>query len=354
MSPIAQLWLGQRASEVMSSIRKELDSKKKRSLDNSAVLEELNRFYTIALNANPDLKRELDAVKKKAKMVKLDYLANERQHLCKAKEEIDGHLSAKLKRQTLNLDEAIDALEEEAELRDFFQPDGNISGASREDVELKRQLLALKEKKADLESASSLERLLNVMQAENAIMNKLFPKYRKEMANLAKELDALKKKCNIQYTEYQTASGEAMQSEQHAFKQQWQQQQPQQKTNMRNFNLTPEAKAALREALLSALRSPIGQIDAICLQRAIDEGLPKQAIVDAAVEAMERYQRRQFFREKEKCSKKHEGQELSTHIKRMTRSDIFLSSEPLPSSSRDGYPKTVSKKRKIGDAQRAS
>ena len=69
---------------------------------------------------------------------------------------------------------------------------------------------------------------------------------------------------------------------------QLQQAKPSQQTK---FHLSPEAKQALREAVLSAIRHPNGDIDPACLQRAMAQGLPQQAIVNAAAVARERDRR---------------------------------------------------------------
>ena len=53
------------------------------------------------------------------------------------------------------------------------------------------------------------------------------------------------------------------------------------------FHLTPQAKVAVREAVLSAIRHPNGIIDPSRLQRAIAEGFPEKAILNAAVVARE-------------------------------------------------------------------
>ena len=68
--------------------------------------------------------------------------------------------------------------------------------------------------------------------------------------------------------------------------QQQQQQQPKQR-----FHLSPDAKTALREAVLSAIRNPNGIVDPECLKRAMQMGLPEKAILNAAVVARERDKR---------------------------------------------------------------
>ena len=60
-----------------------------------------------------------------------------------------------------------------------------------------------------------------------------------------------------------------------------------QQPQKRGFNLTPEAKSALRDAVLSAIRNN-GEIDPTLLQRAIAQGLPKEAIINAAKVARDR------------------------------------------------------------------
>ncbi|KAL7547063.1 hypothetical protein ACHAWF_010379 [Thalassiosira exigua] len=62
--------------------------------------------------------------------------------------------------------------------------------------------------------------------------------------------------------------------------------------------LTPAMKNAFREAMLSAIRHPTGKVDEGCLQRAVILGLPKQAILDAAVVARQRDKRDREMRTK--------------------------------------------------------
>ena len=62
------------------------------------------------------------------------------------------------------------------------------------------------------------------------------------------------------------------------------QQHPAQK---QRYNLTPEAEAALQEAVFSAIRNN-GQIDSLLLERAIAQGLPKKDILNAALAAVDR------------------------------------------------------------------
>ena len=68
-------------------------------------------------------------------------------------------------------------------------------------------------------------------------------------------------------------------------------QQSQQQPGQKKFHLSHEAKQALREAVLSAIRHPNGDIDPTCLQRAMAQGLPQMAIVNAALVARERDRR---------------------------------------------------------------
>jgi len=56
----------------------------------------------------------------------------------------------------------------------------------------------------------------------------------------------------------------------------------------KKFHLTPEAKVALREAVLSAIRHPQGTVDPTFLKRAMALGLPEKAILNAAVVARQR------------------------------------------------------------------
>eukprot|EP00956_Cyclotella_meneghiniana_P035019 scaffold110397_cov72-Cyclotella_meneghiniana.AAC.1 len=85
------------------------------------------------------------------------------------------------------------------------------------------------------------------------------------------------------------------------------QQQPSQKTK---FNLTPEGRAALREAVLSAIRNN-GEIDPILLQRAMAQGLPKQAILNAAVVARDRDRKNK--EEREKKMRQHQQQQQQSN-----------------------------------------
>lgn len=56
----------------------------------------------------------------------------------------------------------------------------------------------------------------------------------------------------------------------------------------KKFILTSEQKVVLREAVLSAIRHPQGTVDSELLQRAIAEGLPEKAVLNAAVVARQR------------------------------------------------------------------
>ena len=64
------------------------------------------------------------------------------------------------------------------------------------------------------------------------------------------------------------------------------------------YQLTPQAKVALREAVLSAIHHPQGVVATECLQRAVAEGLPRHAVLNAAIvarqrDALNKQQRRQ-------------------------------------------------------------
>jgi hypothetical protein len=61
-----------------------------------------------------------------------------------------------------------------------------------------------------------------------------------------------------------------------------------QQQQRQKFNLTAEAKQALKEAILSAIRDPNGEVDQMALQRAMALGLPKQAILNATLIARKR------------------------------------------------------------------
>ena len=75
-------------------------------------------------------------------------------------------------------------------------------------------------------------------------------------------------------------------------------QQPQKQSSQKSrFNLTPEGRAALREAVLSAIRNN-GDVDPILLQRAMAQGIPKQAILNAAVVARDRDRKNREEKEK--------------------------------------------------------
>lgn len=93
----------------------------------------------------------------------------------------------------------------------------------------------------------------------------------------------------------------------HGYSQQQQQQQrshqsqssSQSSSHKKSFNLTPEAKAALREAVLSSIRNN-GVMDPVLLQRAMAQGLPEKAVLNAAVVARERDKRNREDREKKR------------------------------------------------------
>ncbi|KAL7460966.1 hypothetical protein ACHAXS_001400 [Conticribra weissflogii] len=54
------------------------------------------------------------------------------------------------------------------------------------------------------------------------------------------------------------------------------------------YNLTPVQKIALREAVQSAVRDPFGKINQSSLQRAVEAGLPKRSVLNAAAVAVRR------------------------------------------------------------------
>lgn len=62
-----------------------------------------------------------------------------------------------------------------------------------------------------------------------------------------------------------------------------------QQQQRQKFNLTAEAKQALKEAILSAIRDPNGEVDQMALQRAMAQGLPKQSILNASLLARKRF-----------------------------------------------------------------
>ncbi|KAL7535104.1 hypothetical protein ACHAWF_005057, partial [Thalassiosira exigua] len=65
-------------------------------------------------------------------------------------------------------------------------------------------------------------------------------------------------------------------------------------------HLTPGAKNALLHAVLTAIRHPTGKVDEHCLQRAMAQGLPKQAILNAAQVALERDRRNREQRRRQR------------------------------------------------------
>ena len=65
----------------------------------------------------------------------------------------------------------------------------------------------------------------------------------------------------------------------------------QQQHNKPRFHLSQQAKVALRETVLSAIRHPQGTVDQACLQRAMAQGLPERAILNAAAVARQRDQK---------------------------------------------------------------
>ena len=73
----------------------------------------------------------------------------------------------------------------------------------------------------------------------------------------------------------------------------------QQQQKKARFHLTPEAKVALREAVLSAIRHPQGTVDPGCLQRAMAQGLPEKAILNAAHVARQRDAKNRLLRQQQ-------------------------------------------------------
>jgi hypothetical protein len=61
--------------------------------------------------------------------------------------------------------------------------------------------------------------------------------------------------------------------------------------NPHRVNLTPEAKEALRDAVLSAILHPHGEVDPFFLQCALSRGLPKEVVLHAAAAARQRDRR---------------------------------------------------------------
>lgn len=66
---------------------------------------------------------------------------------------------------------------------------------------------------------------------------------------------------------------------------------PAQSTACVRDNLTPEVKEALRDAVLSAILHPNGEVNPILLQCALSRGLPKEVVLHAAVAARQRDRR---------------------------------------------------------------
>jgi ATP-dependent helicase STH1/SNF2 len=100
----------------------------------------------------------------------------------------------------------------------------------------------------------------------------------------------------VQQMSYQTQQQQQVQHS--GLQQQVRQSQPAPQQKQR-FNLTPEAKSALREAVLSAIRNN-GSMDPNLLQRAMDQGLPRQAILNAALVAIDRDKKNREEREKKR------------------------------------------------------
>ena len=207
--------LAQKATDVMAKVRKELDVKKRRNLDNSELIDQVDHHLAKIKCSNDGCSgfdKELRDLKLKALKLESYYFAIEEKLLAKAKNEIMKLCHAKYENERSKLEEEIETLEERAELSSFLQFDDDDYGASmeysNEDIKYQYQLHALKEKKADLEIASRFKTELDIMKAENQIMNKLFPAYDKERSKLGDELIAWRKKCNIECFDIQTVSRE--------------------------------------------------------------------------------------------------------------------------------------------------
>lgn len=63
----------------------------------------------------------------------------------------------------------------------------------------------------------------------------------------------------------------------------------QKKSEKSRYNLTPVQKLALREAVQSAVGNPFGKINPSSLQRAVEAGLPKRSVLNAAAVAVRRH-----------------------------------------------------------------
>eukprot|EP01082_Thalassiosira_pseudonana_P010572 g9413.t1.1.5e17418a.1.5e1746ac g9413 g9413.t1 contig36:514113-516995(+) len=105
----------------------------------------------------------------------------------------------------------------------------------------------------------------------------------------------------------QTSASSSQQQQQHPH-------QSQSSTSQKQkFNLTPTAKLALRDAVLSAIRNN-GQIDPTLLSRTMAHGIPKNAIMNAAKAAMDRDQKNR--EEKKKLRQQREMMDLEAERNR--------------------------------------
>ncbi|KAL7490103.1 hypothetical protein ACHAW6_015831 [Cyclotella cf. meneghiniana] len=95
------------------------------------------------------------------------------------------------------------------------------------------------------------------------------------------------------------------------------------------FNLTPEAKSALREAVLSAIRNN-GDIDPILLQRAMAQGLPKQAIINAAIVARDRDRKNRDEREKKRLQQQQQQQQQASTAQVITGTTAQIHPTTIP------------------------
>lgn len=71
----------------------------------------------------------------------------------------------------------------------------------------------------------------------------------------------------------------------------------------------PAARAALREAVLSAVRHPDGEVDSGCLQRAVSQGVHENVILDVAVVARQRDVRDREERRRRRTHQQHQQQQ---------------------------------------------
>ena len=110
------------------------------------------------------------------------------------------------------------------------------------------------------------------------------------VVDLTQQTQSNSRMVNGQSQQYGQQSHQVM-SQQQGPKQLQPQQQQQQQQPKQRFHLSPDAKTALREAVLSAIRNPNGIVDPECLKRAMQMGLPEKAILNAAVVARDRDKR---------------------------------------------------------------